>query len=189
MPSYLQAASLIRARRSSHTVTVDWGDGNGPVDYPLSVGDTGITISYTYLDDNPSGTPVDINAISVTITDNDSLTDLDNSLAITVNNLKPEISVSDQVVDQGTLLSFFATATDIGTQDTQTYSLDPGAPTDMIIDPVTGEILYAPTHPEPLPRSHGSPTTTRWTIFSRLALRSTPCQRRRRVQSCESTIL
>ena len=53
--------------------------------------------------------------------------------------------IGDKVVDELTLLSFTATATDPDLTDILTFSLDPGAPIGASINPVTGQFTWTPT--------------------------------------------
>lgn len=55
--------------RDVHTVVVDWGDG--VVDRYRSAGSP-LLASHLYLDDDPTGTPVDSYDVSVTVTDDDT---------------------------------------------------------------------------------------------------------------------
>ncbi len=117
---------------SSHTVTIDWGDGSTDTVEGLAVGDRSFSINHTYLDDNPTATPVDVNDITVTITDNDNLSDVDNSLSITVSNVNPVITsfASDATFEdkgeEGEPVTITANFTDVGTLDTHAATVDWG---------------------------------------------------------------
>ena len=125
--SFIDPGSL-----SSHTVTVGWGDGSADTVVDLSVGDRAFAIPHTYLDDNPTGTPSDLNNITVTITDNDNLSDIDNSLSLTVNNLAPVIgafasdATFDDKAEEGEPVNIVGTFTDVGVLDTHTAVVDWG---------------------------------------------------------------
>src|SRR5205823_10200854 len=56
----------------THTVVITWGPGEGSSTLTLGAGVTTFTASHPYLDDNPTGTPSDFYAISVTVTDDDT---------------------------------------------------------------------------------------------------------------------
>ena len=55
----------------THTVTVEWGDGESDVITPAA-GVRQITASHRYLDDDPTATPQDNYTITVTVTDDDT---------------------------------------------------------------------------------------------------------------------
>jgi hypothetical protein len=124
---------------SSHTVTIDWGDGTAPTVQSLSVGHRSFAIPYEYLDDNPTGTPADINTINVTITDNDGLSDMD-STNITVNNVDPVIvdfesnATFETKAAEGEPVNILANFTDVGILDTHTAEVDWG---DGTVEPAT----------------------------------------------------
>ncbi len=66
---------------------------------------------------------------------------------IDVNNAAPVLgAIGDKTVDEGTELTFTATATDSDVPaDTLTFSLDVGAPSGASIDPTTGVFTWTPT--------------------------------------------
>jgi hypothetical protein len=87
--------------------------------------------------------------ITVRVTDNGSPNLNDSELSnITVNevNLPPVLnSIGNKIVDELTLLSFIASATDVDNPtNTLTYSLDPGAPTGASITS-GGQFTWTPT--------------------------------------------
>jgi Ca2+-binding RTX toxin-like protein len=124
---------------SSHTLTIDWGDGTPSQMYPLAVGARSFSIPYQYLDDNPTNTPIDINTITLTITDNDVLTDMDTT-QITVNNLEPVIldfasdATLENKAEEGEPVNIMGNFTDVGTLDTHTAVVDwgDGSPLQMV---------------------------------------------------------
>jgi VCBS repeat-containing protein len=68
------------------------------------------------------------------------------TVAVTVNSVPDApvlASIGDRSVQQGTLLTFTATATDGDTEDTLTFSLQ-GAPAGAAIDPQTGVFTWTP---------------------------------------------
>jgi parallel beta-helix repeat protein len=89
-------------------------------------------------------------SITVRVTD-DGTPNLSNSETITVTvndvNAPPVLNaIGDKIVDEGTLLSFTATATDPDLPaNTLTFSLDAGAPAGASINPITGAFAWTPT--------------------------------------------
>ncbi len=86
--------------------------------------------------------------VTVRVTD-DGTPELDDfeTITITVNsvNQPPELDpIGDRTVDEGSELSFTATATDPDAGDTLTFSLDAGAPVTASIDPTTGVFGWTP---------------------------------------------
>ncbi|MFH1608380.1 MAG: PKD domain-containing protein [archaeon] len=84
--------------------------------------------------------------VTLRVTDDDGSTDTD-TLTVTVNNVAPEFInlPSSQTAVIGEVFTFTVSATDVGTQDTLTYSLT-DAPEGMDIDSTTGEISWTPTY-------------------------------------------
>jgi hypothetical protein len=115
---------------SSHEVTIDWGDGT--IDqFNLVVGTRSFTRDHTYLDDDPTGTPRDNYPIHITITDNDSFTDEDDT-EITVNNVDPVVTTLTSSspecggASEGEPITIEGTFSDAGTLDTHTVLIDWG---------------------------------------------------------------
>ena len=109
-----------------------WDFGNG------SPTDTGNDSEYTYPDD---GTFV----VTLTVDDQDGGVTTQ-SLTITVLNVDPIISTSPPVnANQGSLYSYAPQVVDPG-DEVFTWSLSPGAPAAMTIDPLTGLIEWTPTY-------------------------------------------
>jgi hypothetical protein len=111
----------------SHTVRIDWGDGGPTTAAAVTQGTGGgsFTASHQYLDDNPSATFSDLQAIEVTVTDDDDGSG-DASTTATVTNLAPaitEITVPVGPQPLGTL-GISAPFTDAGTLDTHTCTID-----------------------------------------------------------------
>ena len=117
----------------SQTVTIDWGDSSPPTGFELAVGILGfITDPHQYLDDNPTGTPLDVNSITVTVTDKDSGAGIASG-NVTVNNLAPVLTGVTGPLDPlalGSEATVSASFTDVGTQDTHTctFAWDDGEP-------------------------------------------------------------
>ena len=99
------------------TIDVDWGDG-ATTTHALGVGETDISLTHPYEDDDPTGTPSDFAQIVVTVTDDDGESDLDVTLA-TIQNSDPRITSVDVTLAAG---GRFATLTgsfeDDGAADT-----------------------------------------------------------------------
>ena len=116
---------------STHTVVIDWGDGSASTILNLPVGDRSFQAMHPYRDDNPTGTPWDLNTVTVTVIDNDLLTDTDD-LDIRVNNVAPEIAAfaSDAVecgnAGEQDLVTVTGAFTDVGILDTHTAVVDWG---------------------------------------------------------------
>jgi hypothetical protein len=120
----------------THTVTINWGDGSANSVSTLTVGARSYSVMHQYKDDNPTGTPSDVNTITVTVTDsgqdlNPSTTADNTSVSqgttITVANLPPAISTATgptMPVAAGGSATVSATFTDVGTKDTHTCSID-----------------------------------------------------------------
>jgi PKD repeat protein len=73
-----------------HTVVVNWGDG-GSTSIPVAAGTTLINASHTYLDDGATGTPSDLYAIGVNVTDKDGGS-ASAGASVMVKNAPPVIS-------------------------------------------------------------------------------------------------
>ena len=71
----------------THTVVIDWGPGEGTTTLNLAAGVTTFTASHLYRNDSPAGTPSDLYAVTVTVSDAGAGTSA--GTALTVNNLAP----------------------------------------------------------------------------------------------------
>ena len=119
----------------------------------LPVGDRSFEAMHPYLDDNPTGTPWDINKVTVTVVDNDHLTDT-GDLNIRVNNVAPEITAfaSDAVecgnaVEEETV-TVAGAFRDVGVLDTHTAVVDwgDGSQSNLTASDLAGRAIQA-THP------------------------------------------
>jgi Putative Ig domain/FlgD Ig-like domain len=106
------------------------------------------TFTWTPTEDQGPG----VYSITITVTDNGVPPCSDSeTFVVTVNevpggNQCPVLSaIGNKTVDEGTLLTFTATATDPDAGQTLTFSLDPGFPTGAAIDPSTGVFTWTPT--------------------------------------------
>src|SRR5262249_43763341 len=68
-----------------------------------------------------------------------------NQVLAALNHPPTLAAIDDKSVDEGSTLSFTATATDPDAGQTLTFSLDPGAPADASIDPTSGVFTWTPT--------------------------------------------
>lgn len=116
---------------STHAVAVDWGDGLSDPPVGLAAGARAFSVTHVYLDDNPTGTPFDINQIVVTVMDDDGLSGT-GTASIQVNNLPPVItdvtssSPSSDKAAEGDVITFTGSFTDPGVLDTHTAEVDWG---------------------------------------------------------------
>jgi hypothetical protein len=133
--------------QDTFTLTVNWGDPQSPNNIqtfslgttPLTQATNGIiwdpasrtfSIEHQYLDDNPTGGPVNIYTIQVGVTDDDTGTGTAQT-SITVRNLDLVLQLAaNQTLSEGANLDLtggqLGTFTDNGTQDTHTATVDWG---------------------------------------------------------------
>ena len=101
------------------TLTVDWGDGSPLQFFGYQAGTTAFNETHQYRDDNPTGTPADNYAISLTLSDGrESDTD---SATVTVNNAAPVLSnvvANPSTINVGGITNLSGTVSDAGTLDT-----------------------------------------------------------------------
>ncbi|MHC4402496.1 MAG: InlB B-repeat-containing protein [Planctomycetota bacterium] len=110
----------------THYLTITWGDGSTDT-RDLPVGDRSFTATHQYLDDGLSGTPSDVYAVIVNVSDNDGA-DMA-SAEVTVNNVAPVItslSATPETIDENGLVTLSGTFSDPGTQDTFILVVDWG---------------------------------------------------------------
>jgi uncharacterized delta-60 repeat protein len=102
------------------TIAINWGDGsseNVPISPTATSGS--FSVVHTYLDDAPSGTPVDINTITATIAASDG-NDSDSTTA-TVTNLPPAfVSVTSATINENGTATITGSFIDPGPLDTHT---------------------------------------------------------------------
>ena len=104
----------------THSVVVSWGDGSPNTTLNLTAGVTAYSTTHQYLDDRPTGSPSDVNTITVTVTDKDGGVG-NGGTSITVNNVAPVITSMSGPTGPaaiGSTSTVAATFTDVGTQDT-----------------------------------------------------------------------
>src|SRR5207247_1513213 len=114
--------------QDTHTVVVDWGPGEGSTTLTLDAGVLSFSASHQYLDDNPTGTPSDVYAISVTVTDDDTGS-VSASTSVTVNNVVPSdigLTSSAAAINENDSITLGGSFADPGSQDTHTVLIDWG---------------------------------------------------------------
>jgi hypothetical protein len=97
-----------------------------PVTYTYGVGTTDFSETHQYLDDNPTGTAVDVYTIDLTLTDDDTGSNT-GSLALTVNNLPPTLSnlaATPLIISETNMITLTGVIGDIGSQDTFSLTVD-----------------------------------------------------------------
>lgn len=115
----------------SHLVTIDWSDGS-PTVLTLDPGVLTYSVSHQYLDDSPTGTAVDVYAVTGTVSDDDGGTG-GAAASVTVQNVAPTI---DNVTGPtapllvGTPAAITVDFSDPGTLDTFTctFAWNDGSP-------------------------------------------------------------
>jgi PKD repeat protein len=130
-------------------LVIDWGNGfTETVNYPA--GTTSFSETYTYLDDNPTGTPSDNYTINLSLTDDDTGNDTA-STSVTVNNVAPSItSISTAAINEGGTANLAVAFTDPGTLDTFTAVVDWGdGSTPETINLSAGTTSFNATHAYP----------------------------------------
>jgi hypothetical protein len=129
----------------THTVVIDWGDNTLDTTINVTPGQRSFTASHQYLP-GASGMPQDIYTISTTVTDNGSGTGSATSTVTVMSNQAPVLgAIGNQEVDEGTELTFTASATDDDLPaNGLTFSLDAGAPAGASIDSVSGAFSWTP---------------------------------------------
>ncbi|XAM00677.1 PKD domain-containing protein [Phycisphaeraceae bacterium D3-23] len=143
----------------THTVSVDWGDGttsNATVDQGAGT----YSATHTYVDDDPTGTPSDVSAIAVTVTDDDAGSAAGAS-SVTVNNVGPSlsgVSLSSSSVDEGGGVTLTGSILDAGVNDTHTVEVDwgDGTTSNATVDQVAGTFTANHTYADDDPTGTAS---------------------------------
>ncbi|MEX1028185.1 MAG: Ig-like domain-containing protein [Candidatus Paceibacterota bacterium] len=132
----------------THTVEIDWGEGTTSPATVDPIART-FTANHQYLDDGPTGTPSNVYAIGVTLTDNDEGMDTA-STTVTVNNVDPALDplvLSDAVIDENGSVTVSGTFTDPGTLDTHEVVIKWGdGSADTVVQLTSGERSFSATH-------------------------------------------
>jgi hypothetical protein len=113
--------------KDKHTVEIDW-NGDGVYDETLTLAAGVLTFSakHQYLDDVPSNSPSDKNAINVRVRDLD-LGEITGATAVTVNNVNPSVVSLTQYplpINENDTITLTGTFTDAGSLDTHTVQID-----------------------------------------------------------------
>jgi hypothetical protein len=116
----------------THTLTINWGEGD-----PQTVVVTGgtFTVMHQYKDDNPSNTASDEYTIGVTLTDDDTGTDVA-STTTTITNVAPQVlTLSATSVNENGIVTLTGTYSDVGSQDTHKITINwgEGAPQTVVV--------------------------------------------------------
>ncbi|MCA9237635.1 MAG: PKD domain-containing protein, partial [Planctomycetales bacterium] len=131
-----------------HTVQIDWGDGTPLETVVLATGARTLAATHQYLDDNPTGTPADSYAISVTVTDDDGGS-ASASTHVQVANVPPQNLVLAPVaaIDENGVATLQLSFDDPGTLDSHTVEIlwNDGSPVETFTLPV-GQRTLAATH-------------------------------------------
>ncbi len=112
----------------THTVEIDWGDGTTPEIINLTGGERFVSTTHKYLDDNPTGTPFDVNQVKVTITDDDMGVGMA-SETVLVKNVAPIVTLDPvAMINENGSATLSGSISDVGTLDTFTLEIDWGDP-------------------------------------------------------------
>ncbi|MCG8448867.1 MAG: hypothetical protein MI725_04700, partial [Pirellulales bacterium] len=112
----------------THTVEIDWGDGTPLEVIAVDPGLRFLFTSHQFQDDNPTGTPLDVTQVDVTVKDNRGGMAM-GSTQVTVSNVAPLV-VLDPVtmINEDGAATLTGTITDPGSLDTFTLNVDWGDP-------------------------------------------------------------
>jgi hypothetical protein len=128
---------------TNHTLMINWGDGTSTQTVTVSGGT--FSVVHQYLDDNPTGTPSDLNTISLTLSDSQGGS-VSTTAQITVNNVAPvltNLSITSPIQATGTS-TLTGTYFDVGTLDTQLLDIDWGDGTALQTVNVSGGTFSVP---------------------------------------------
>jgi len=109
------------------TLVIQWESGVG-ITYNYAAGTTSFSETYTYDDDNPSGTISDVTPITLTLTDDDGDSDVVNS-SVTINNVAPaldSVTVTPGAIAEGQTVTLTGGLSDPGVDDTFTLRINWG---------------------------------------------------------------
>jgi hypothetical protein len=111
----------------THEVMIDWGDGSTPTALNLATGLRTFNAAHQYLDDNPTGTPIDIYRITVTVTDQDEDAGTIQS-GIFIANVAPtlNLTLSPTTINENGVVTLTGTFVDPGLPDTHTVAINWG---------------------------------------------------------------
>ncbi|MBX3434714.1 MAG: PKD domain-containing protein [Pirellulales bacterium] len=111
----------------AHTIEIDWGDGSPIETFALTLGTRDFNTTHQYLDDNPTGTPFDLNTVTVRVLDDDGGVGVATGV-IRVNNVPPSNLVIDPIaaIDENGTATLNLSFVDPGSLDTHTVEIDWG---------------------------------------------------------------
>ncbi len=125
----LSVAFTDPGRLDTHTARITWGDGSPDLTVAITPGARSFQVQHQFLDDNPTGTPSDLNAVHVVVTDNNGGTGSGDT-SVLVQNLAPVLtafstnSPSASLLKEGDVVTVTGAFADLGTQDTHTATID-----------------------------------------------------------------
>ncbi len=124
---------------------VNWGDGSSN-SYILPAGSISFTQTHQYVDDNPSGSPVDQYTIILTMSDDD-LGQVITTTKVTVSNTDPSITslVAESTVENG-ITTLYGSFIDPGTLDTFSLTVDWGDGVTNTYPLIAGSTTFSQTH-------------------------------------------
>jgi hypothetical protein len=125
-------------------VTIDWNDGTTG-NYNVAKGVTTKTVSHTYLDDDPTGTPSDLYVITASIVDKDGGSDSSGE-AFMVWNVAPTMTSAGDAIDENGFATVSGTITDPGIKDTFTLDINWGDGQTSTYDYPKGTTVFSETH-------------------------------------------
>ena len=138
------------------TVDIDW-DNDGTIDEThRNVAAGHFSYSHQYLDDNPSGSPVDDMPIHVTVTDDDSGTVYGHTTVEVTNVLPTLADLSATPIVEGGTTTFSGTIADVGVLDTFTVGIDwddDGTIDETHLNVAAGNFSYVHQYPDDNPSS------------------------------------
>ena len=135
--------------RDSFTLSVDWGDGSAPESSTYPAGTTTFSLEHRYLDDNPTGTPSDVYAIHLAVTDSHGASGTADT-PVTVNNAAPSriiLGLSSDTINENDTATLTGTIGDMRPPDTHTVVITwgPGEGT-TTINLVRAETGFSASH-------------------------------------------
>lgn len=146
------SGDLASALAAPATIVIDWGDGSGPTSIDLDAGATTFATVHTYLDDDPTGTPVDTCTVSALIDGADPTTAV--TAPVIVHNVAPAIqsfvSSAPGVGDgrEGEPVTVTGAFTDVGLLDTHTAVINwgDGTTSAAVVTEAAGAGTFAAEH-------------------------------------------
>jgi hypothetical protein len=108
----------------THTVTIVWGDGKSEV-VTVDPATRNFSVRHVYVDDDPSGTPVDTYKITAIATDDDTGASAAVEESVQVSNSPPSITmfVENAKLIEGDVVVLVIHVTDVGALDTHAVTI------------------------------------------------------------------